>query len=325
MKEKMKKSDELQACDSVRAARTEAFLTSFLIREKLAAVPIREENCETSSEITLRPMNPFNPFPGVGQIRLLSQIDGISYVLLARKWGEDAFLVIPFSRYADPATDMELKTCEDLGACLQVLQVWNARTLQRETLRRSWLIGRMNEGDCKDALSLWVYSVGGAAPRASVLQRTGVPIRRQDDPRIRYQDAVLREFAELDSEDLRVAERSQKRLPVLAPIWESFRLAAGEETASTVRRRRCRVKGLAGEVKIVYSSARKRLSLEVYDAKGETSSELDGWHFLYHDGTDFGTIDKGRVVAEGVFECNGACCLLDTKGEICVLMPVKEK
>lgn len=325
MKEKLKKTNDCNGSDSVRAAHTESFLRAFLIREKLAAVTLPEEDCETSADISLRPMNPFNPFPGEGQVRLLSQTDGISYVLLARKWGDDAFLVIPFSQYSDPATDMELKTWEDNGACLQVLQVWNARTLQRETLRQSWLVGKMDEGDLKDALALWEYSVGGPCPQASVLARTGVPIFRRDDPRVRYQDEALREFAELDAEDLRVAGRRQSRPPVLVPIWETERLAAGEQAASTVRRRVCRVKGFSGEVEVVYSSMRKCVSLEVFDAEGETSFELDGWHFLYHDGTDFGTIDKGRAIANGVPECNGACCLLDTRGSVCMLMPVKGK
>ena len=325
MKEKLKKTNDRKGSDSVRAAHTEAFLTAFLIREKLAAVTIPEEDCETSLDIALRPMNPFNPFPGEGQVRLLSQTDGISYVLLARKWGDDAFLIIPFSQYSDPATDMELKMREDDGACLQVLQVWNARTLQRETLRQSWLVGKMNECDLKDALALWEYSVGGPCPQTSILARTGVPILRRDDPRVRYQDEVLREFAALDDEDLRVAGQRRSRPPVLKPIWEAERLAAGEQASSTVRRRVCRVKGFSGEVEVVYSCARKCVSLEVFDAEGETSLELDGWHFLYHDGTDFGTIVKGRVMANGVPECNGACCLLNTKGLVCMLMPVKGK
>jgi len=312
--------------NQTRVKSTEAFIASFLIREKLAAAPMSEEDCTTSEEVSLRPMNPFNPFPREGQVRLLSQVDQLTYVLLARKWGEDAYLVIPFSHYADPATDMELKLRKDAGAYLQVLQLWNARTLQIETLRESWLIGMLDVKDLEDALAMWKYSVGGAMPAEEIVGRTGVPIARRDDPRIRYQDEVLRDFAQLDVEDLKTAERGRSMPgPIVIPLWEEQRLAAGGTTTSTVRRSRCRVKGLSGEVEVVYSSTRKRLLLEVFDENGETTVALDGWHFLYHDGTDFGVIEGGKVVSDGVAECNGACCLLDLAGKVSVLMPKKGK
>lgn len=318
---KSKQNDLLEQ----RVCFSESFIASFLIREKLASIRVPDEACDTSEDICLRPMNVFNPFPWEGQIRLLSQTDSITYVLLARKWGDGAFLVIPFSQYADPATDMELKVRHDAGAYLQVLQIWNARTLQTETLRRSWLIGKMNPDDLKEALQLWEYSVGGQKPEASVIARTGVPISRREDPRILYQDQVLQNFAQLDAADLQLASSGKAVEGVaLKPIWrETPALAAGDKLCSTVRRSICRVKGFAGEVEIVYSKTRRRLSLEVFDASGAVSSALDGWRFLYHDGTDFGVITKGHVAADHVLECDGACCLLDTEGAICVLMPKK--
>ena len=316
-------------CNEIAKARLDAsksFVASFLIRESLAAAPQADEDCSSSKSIALEPMAPFNPFPYEGQVRLLSQVEQITYVLLARRWGDDAFLVIPFSQYAVPATDLELRLQGNAGAHLQVLQIWNARTLQAETLRKTWLIGKMNSRNLEDALGLWEYSVGGKPPNADVLARTGVPISRGDDPRIRYQDDVLQEFAQLDADDLARAEKgeSSKRMPVIVPVWSPVQcLAAGERQTSTVRRSTCRIKGFAGELEIVYSVARKCLSLEVFDTTGETSSALDGWHFFYHDGTDFGVIAAGRVIADGVEECNGACCLLDAEGAVRVLMPPK--
>lgn len=317
------KRDDL---NKLRTDSTVSFVNSFLIREKLAAISLPEEDCETSGDISLRAMNPFNPFPVEGQVRLLSQVDQIVYVLLARRWNDNAFLVIPFSQYDDPATDLELKMKVDAGAYLRVLQIWNARTLQAETLRKSWLIGKMNVGDLDDALKLWAYSVGGEQPDVNVLERTGMPIFRRDDPRIRYQDNVLHDFARLDAEDLATAEKGKSdSTPVLKSIWTipRARLAAGDRNVSTVRRSVCRVKGFAGELEIVYSEVRKSLSLEVFDQAGEVCSELDGWRFMYHDGTDFGVVTDGRVIADNVVECDGACCLLDPEGHIRVLMPKK--
>ena len=118
-----------------RKSATEAFLRSMKIREMLS-LKEDEEDCSTSGNVKLSRRLPFHPFLGEGQIRLLSQPDELVYVLLMKKWDERSYLVVPFSSYSYPATDLELKVGQKFGGYLEVLQLWNVRTLQNETLRK---------------------------------------------------------------------------------------------------------------------------------------------------------------------------------------------
>ena len=180
---------------------TRRFMQSYLlncrIREASAADDAEDIGTwETTMAPT--PSDPFDEELAPGQIRVLSQLDAVVYVVLLRRWTDSSFLVMPFSRYSFPATDEEYLTRQDGGMCLRVLQGWNTRTLQDETLRQSWVAGELNQDDLTAAMALWNYVLGDAELAEDHLARTGVPIYRADDPRLSYKQETLELFRKLE-------------------------------------------------------------------------------------------------------------------------------
>lgn len=306
-----------------RKSATEAFLRSMKIREMLSLKEADEEDCSTSGNVRLSKRRPFHPFLGEGQIRLLSQPDELVYVLLMKKWDDRSYLIVPFSSYSNPATDLELKVDQKLGGYLEVLQLWNVRTLQNETLRKTWLIGMLDDADISAAKSLWNYSIGGETPADDVLAKTGVPIFKSDDLRLKYQDEVLSAFAELDAQDLEISEKDEVDdlcFDWIAPEVFSkrfaldrdakIRLAAAELTKpiSVI----ARIDSFSGKLLIEYSPSDNILSIRVFNEDGEKCDDMDSWAVLGGNAEILGYITGGalQVKPDGSFD--GRLSLLDT-------------
>jgi len=277
----------------------------------------------------LAKVHPFHPFVEEGQVRLLSQTDELTYVLVLGERGGGAHVIVPFSSYSQPATELELRMHVDGGLGLRVAQVWNARQLQDSVLRKSWLVGRLPPEEIADVKSLWAYSVGGEDPSEDVLSRTGVPIGRLEDPRIAYLDQEKTRFAKLDREDFevcnRVAEESGRREPPDRVFWrrpnpfaarEKFvrehRLAAADsqEPISSTRK----LEGLDGSLLIRYVPDEVMLNIRVFDAAGEKSTALDGWAVLGADAAVLGYFDGAAFEARVGTEFDGGIRFLDLDG-----------
>lgn len=274
-------------------------------------------------------VHPFHPFVEEGQVRLLSQTDELAYVLVLGERGCGAHMIVPFSAYSQPATELELRLHVDGGLGLRVVQVWNARQLQDSVLRKSWLVGRLPMEEVADVRALWTHSVGGETPSEDVLLRTGVPIGRLEDPRVAYLDKEKARFAKLDREDFevcnRVAEESGRREPPDRVSWrrpnpfaarEMFvrehRLAAADsrEPISSTRK----LEGLDGSLLIRYAPDEATLNIRVFDGAGEKSTVLDGWAVLGADAAVLGYFD-GAVFEAGVgSEFDGGIRFLDLDG-----------
>lgn len=306
-----------------RKSATEAFLRSMKIREMLSLKEADEEDCSTSGNVMLSRRRPFHPFLGEGQIRLLSQPDQLIYVLLMKKWDERSYLVVPFSSYSNPATDLELKVDQKLGGYLEVLQLWNVRTLQNETLRKTWLIGKLDDADISAAKSLWNYSIGGETPADDVLAKTGVPIFKSDDLRVKYQDEVLSAFAELDAQDLETAEQDEvndSRYDWIAPKVFSKYFAFNQDAEICLAAAElvkpisvsARIDSFNGELLIEYTPSDNNLSIRVFNEDGEKCDDLDSWAVLDGNAEILGYITGGslQVKPDGVFD--GRLTLLDT-------------
>jgi hypothetical protein len=309
-----------------RKSATEAFLHSMKIR-KMLSLKEEEDDCSISGNVRLSRRRPFHPFLGEGQIRLLSQPDELVYVLLMKRWDNRSYLVVPFSLYSDPATDLELKVDQKLGGYLEVLQLWNVRTLQNETLRKTWLIGMLNHADISAAKSLWKYSIGGESPANDVLAKTGLPIFRSDDLRLKYQDEVLSAFAKLDAQDLETAEKDEvddSRFDWIAPKVFSKRFAferdaeirlAAAEVAKPISVS-AKIDSFNGELLIEYTPSDNNLSIRVFNEDGEKCDDLDSWAVLGENAEILGYITGGslQVRLDGSFE--GRMTLLDTDSSI---------
>lgn len=279
------------------------FMRSYQIRRHLMTADVGNEVTSDASGDVVNP-HPYHPFPIAGQVRLLSQTEELTYVLLLRRWSEDSFLVIPFSAYSEPATDMELKLRTQGGLGLRVLQVWNARSLQIATLQNTWLVANLPQEDIEDAKAMWRYSIGGESPSEDVLSRTGLPIRRRDDPRIGYQDEVAANFAKLDAADLETASAESQVSDANKGIMEfTFGGFSSEEEPHALaaagvalpEMATLEVEGLEGKILLKNDKRFGRLVLRAYDQNGESNASVNGWSVLdanlnvlgYFSGSDF--------------------------------------
>ena len=283
-------------------------------------------------------IRPFHPFPMEGQVRVLKDTAQLVYMLLAKKWDESSFLVIPFSSYSQPATDMELAVKKRGGLGLRVLQVWNARSLRVETLRKGWFVGYLPQEDIDDALSLWNYQVGGEAPSEDILSRTGMPICRGDDPRLKYQEESIADFAKVDEADLAVYEHEEKNATgiffefkpasafaksIIFEDKEEYALAAAD--AESVVASTCHVEGFNGNVEVQYVPSERMLYLRVYGADDNVSTALDGRGVLGSKAEVLGYFQNGILKVEVEKSFDGRLMLLDKEGKTYPLCESLEK
>ena len=281
------------------------FVSSYLIGKQLEEVSGFDENADFTTTVKTVDMNPFDTKLAEGQIRLLSQTQRVTYVALLRRWGDDAFVVMPFSRFDSPATDEELKTSFDGGMYLRVLQAWNTRSLQDESLEKSWLIGCLPQNDIEDALALWESTLEDKELDDAIVQRTGLPIYRSNDPRLQYKREELANFARLDAEDIKLAEKPKFMLWTKQSENYSLlggRLACFAPAALVAGGKKPNLQFIFTAespyvvVFIEYSQHDKVLSFAVYDSHGVVSNDLDSCMVIDNsDGTVLGTIEDGTL------------------------------
>ncbi len=319
----------------IRNASTRDFLVAYELRKKLAQADVDDVVVETTPEEDAaareecaRLVRPFDGDIAVGQVRVLSGVKEITYALVAQKWDERSWLVIPFSSFSVPATDTELKMKVDGGLGLRVVQLWNARSLLTETVAKSWLVHTLSDEDAADVVSAWQWSVGNGELSNDQQARTGMPIMRRDDPRIAYEDEALANFAELDAADFAANERqfmadlvrqtiggNRWRAFRPSPVFEKDYALAAASVAKPVSAN-CNVDGLDGTVYVHYSPADGHLMLRVFGSDGARSKALDGWGVFGQDATLFGTIEDATFACEFKDGFDGALVLVDEEGAL---------
>ena len=287
------------------------FMKAYLLTKKLQDASVDDnENQETT--VPLCKTHPFDTHLEAGQVRVLRHTQRVTYVVLLKRWEDDSFVVTPFSFYSVPATDEELKTVWDGGLFLRVLQVWNTRTLQDETLYKSWLVGYLPAQDVKDAWRCWEASLGGEPLSDSILKRTALPIIHSNDPRLEYKRQELTNFARVDAEDLETLEKPR--------IWtiQSFfnrqnALAAASAEDNPQFIYSIEEKNLI--IFIEYSLHDKVLSCEVSTKDGKPRTELDGCQVMEVKGQNvLGVIKDGQMKVECEYSDNLAICFTDADG-----------
>ena len=286
----------------MRKANSKAFLSAYLVDNRLREVSGFDEDEDLSTTIDgeLPPMNPFDGDLQEGQIRLLSQPSELTYAVLLRRWGENAFVVAPFSHFDSPATEYELKTKFDGGLCLQVLQIWNIRTALDATLKKSWLIGNLPKEDLDDAWKLWEWSLGGAGLSDSVSERTGLPITRMADPRNGYRKREMEKFASFDAEDERHAIFLDADFTLSNPAasTRAIALAAAEKNCGSTDLYSIDDGELLLQVE--FSPAGNQVVLSILDAKdGSLSSKFDGCPLLDEEKGTLAAFEGGVIRLDG--------------------------
>lgn len=297
-----------------REKNTNHFLCSYKIQKKMSSISGFDEtqDMRTPATLKLHPQNPFDTNLQEGQIRLLSQLERITYVVLLRRWEEDSFVVMTFSHYDFPATDEEFKPEFNGGMYLNTLQAWNTRTLQDETLKKSWLIGNLPALDCSDAWDFWEHLMTGRDLRSALLEKTGLPITSADDPRIQYMKEELAAFDQLDDEEL--TEKSDtpswfNRIE-LPPLWqeEEIALAAGDEKQDFIAE--CTPYGYDEFVSIIFSPREKILRVNFYTAdQSDVSHTFDSWELISEDCTVLASVHDGFCIVRDVESFDGKCAL----------------
>ena len=317
----------------IRKTSTRDFLARYELRKKLAQVDVDDvvvdmtpEDDAAARDACARLIRTVDGDVAVGQVRALSGVKEITYALVARKWDERSWLVIPFSSFSEPATDTELKLKVDGGLGLRVAQLWNARSLLTETIAKSWLVYTLPEEGVADIVSAWQWSVGVGELSEDQLARTGMPITKRKDPRIEYQETSLANFAKLDAKDLIATEhlawldsvRVELRVMKMASFTQSrvferdYALAAAEVEKSVEAD--CRLPEFDGVVQVRYTPHDRRLYIRVFGADGNSSQKLDGWEVFGSDANSLGTISNAGFVCEFKSAFDGALCLAHEEG-----------
>lgn len=143
----------------------------------------------------------FDRTVAVGQVRLLSpeltpDTDRPVFVAVFGDWAEGEVLMAPFSPFSIPATPGEWLTGRTTPV-LQVLQVWNARSVPSASLAESWHVDDFTRQECKNAWLVFEHEAFGKALASELEQQVGPPLIHPDDPRRTYQDdevALLAQF-----------------------------------------------------------------------------------------------------------------------------------
>ncbi len=321
--------------EGLRGKWTADFLAAYELGKRLAktdneeiAVESTPEEDVAAREECARHVRPFDGNIATGQVRMQWGAEKPTYVLIARKWGSAAWLVIPFSPYSSPATDTELKMQTDGGLGLRVLQLWNAFTLLGETLERSWLVHTLPAEETRDALTAWRWSVGVGELTEDQLSRTGLPITNRHDARVEYRREEIDKFAELLAEDLALMERRAWEAVVRKALAErkaeAFRAApafeedmalaaAGAKEAVSAD---CAVAGFDGKVHVRYNPADRGLAVRVFGTDGEYSDALDGWGVFGVDADLLGVIGGSAFRHQFAEGFNGVLALANPDGDV---------
>lgn len=317
---------------SIQKDNSKTFLRELLLDNRLRTVSgfDEKEDLRLPSSAAMPAKTPFSvDSVAPGQIRLVSQTDFLTYVAILDKWIGNSFLIAPFSRFEQPATDEELKTAYDGGAFMRVLQLWNARSAMVETLKKSWLVGELPEQDRRDALQVWKWSIGDVAelPK-SIADRTGVPIYRTDDPRLDYRREALENFVAFDAEDNANAERASRISP--KTIWErasklgfvrrvftpSSSVRAAAASLETNPRRTFPVDGFPAKLRVEYSRSEKTLIFSVWDKERRIKSDaLDGFQVVV-EGADEAVPIRNKAARIPIDNPSAEFVLIDDEGQI---------
>lgn len=119
--------------------------------------------------------------------------------LVAGKWDEQKWLVIPFSTEAAPLTRGEMAT--GLDSPYAVLESWNAQTVPSDVLSRGWEIKKVDESIRIDAYDLFRHLVTGTPFMESFCHKIGPSIKSKEVPGWKHQvndrDIMVKEWREL--------------------------------------------------------------------------------------------------------------------------------
>ena len=315
---------------------TDNFLTSYEIQKNLSEISGYDENLsqETSDKIVLDTVKDYNSDLKCGQVRLLADIKEITYILLLKKWDDESFLVTAFSHYNFPATNEELALGCYVGAYLNVLQIWNTRTLRNSILKKSWVCGEVTQKVCDEAWQFWLSLLNDNQLSDTILARTGTPIQEHDDIRIEYIEEEMSLWNSIDEDDLAEIENDAENVDfplwnisklMIPPLWqqENISIAAGNEKDNIWVK--CAIDGRNEFVTLEYSPEEMTLWLDVFDDISDNNvCCLDRTEIVNVDGTALGEIINGKAIIKNLKNFDGCLALRLEDQTVLLLTPQRQ-
>lgn len=191
---------------------TEKFLDDYLLNRTLskAAEGVGEPTVPESTpeeddrmrEMAAGLVAPFDTAVRPGEIRMLSHPDKPVFGVVL-PWDSHSVLLVPFSGMKHPATDLEMyaEDGETRGAGMQVYQIWNARTVKKSVIGKSWICGSISEAEKARLNRMLRHSLLGEPLDDDLLPLIGMPLSGEDDIRRVYMKDDLALFDPLDREN----------------------------------------------------------------------------------------------------------------------------
>ncbi len=168
-----------------------------------------------------------------GQIRILHpdlyDFAGFLYVAVYGKWGEDEYLVAPYSSFGVPAVEGELLT-KRTAFPFRTLVLWNSAVSTEFIISHSRFVDSLSPEEQAEAHEIFKAVTTGSRLPQELEDRSAAPIYNPLDPRLEYQEeergrmSLLNELNDLQT-SFEDAFREGGRIAI-SNLSEEERLAA---------------------------------------------------------------------------------------------------
>ena len=234
---------------------------------------------ETAADAVVEP-DATTPDPSPGQVRLLSpEIPAgreapLYFLVVGRSEAEpESYIIAPFSRFSEPATDEELLV-KGLAPGLGAVQIWNTAVLPGRIVSRSWLSGEVSREELRNALAVYRHAIAGEELPMSVQTQVGPPLLHPDDPRHEY---VEQEAERTDALQVYVeAMQNRSRPPLIYERPTSAYAIAAEKHGTYEVPRRYTVEGAHTRLRAVPGATPGKWIVHLETPAGERDPSLDG-------------------------------------------------
>jgi len=300
----------------------EAMLFDMWFRERSLDCDMRpsddtDEASVVDADMLERSRGDYDGNIAAGQVRILAKRftetpEVVPFVVVLEKWedrggDDDMWLVAPFSPYSTPATSGEMASGENL-LWREVIQAWNARTVQGALLKKSYLCGNLDERIVSEASALFRFQFAGTTLPSDFSALRGPVVELAVDPRREYLSDEVARFQPLSTavkareraraENLLVIDFAKAREDredgtILQPLYasEEFRLAAAGKPVPTTEHFRM----LGVELTLMHSPEAGTAVFTFWDKDDRPDASYDGCSVLGTGGEFLGAFKNGSL------------------------------